>query len=409
MTSLLYFLKGTILVKLLSNTPERFLNICNANDIVLWDLYYDDENYYFKISPSDYFKIKKILKKTASKTIIVEKIGLPFVMFEYRKHYCFLVGIGLAILLIYASSLFIWDISIEGNFMFTDDVLVDSLNQKGIKHGMFINKVACNDIEKFLRNEFNDLTWVSAEVDGTRLIIYVKENDEDYVEVINQEICDLTATKDGVVVSIITRSGTPMVKEGDTVKAGDVLVSGIVNVCDDYGTVIAEKQVHADADILIQTVYNYQDEVKIRYKYKLFSGEETKFVYFKFMDYLVKLGIDPKYDNFEKISSDYQVKFNSNFFLPIHYGEIVHREYVEEYANYSKEEGEAILSQRLNYFFSDLEEKGVQIIGKDVRMYNDGVNYTYSGVINLIEPAYVQSEIQTPDDEMGEMSVNERN
>lgn len=408
MTGLLYYLKGTILVKLLSNTPERFLNICNANNIFLWDLYYDNENYYFKISPNDYFKIKKILKKTASKTIIMKKTGLPFVMFMYRKHYCFLIGIGLAIMLLYTSSLFVWDISIEGNTMLTDDVLTDFLELQGIRHGMFINNISCNDIEKFLRNEYNDLTWVSAEINGTRLIIHVKENDEDYVEINNQEVCDLKATKDGVVVSIITRSGTPLVKEGDVVKAGDILVSGIVNVYDDYATVISKKFVRADADIFIKTVYNYEDVLKMKYTYKLYTGSQKEYAYIKIMNYQFKFGLEHGYENYEQITSDEQLRLNTNFFLPIHYGKIVCKEYGEEYADYTKEEGEKILSEHLNYFFEDMKEKGVQIIQNDVKMYNTGSEYTYKGTIEMIEPAYTQSEI-AESEYMGEVSINERN
>lgn len=407
MTDLIYFIKGVLIVKLLSNTPERFLNICNANQIKMWDLQLIDDNYYFKIFPSEYYRLKNILKKTASKTVIAEKKGLPFLLFRYRKHNCFAAGILLAFFMLYVISLFVWDISVEGNIMITDDVILDVLEENGIRHGMFIRHVSCDDLEKYLRNTFDELTWVSVEVNGTRLIIHVKENDEDYVVLKNTQVCDLSAKKSGVIHSIVTRSGTPVVQAGDEVSEGDVLVSGIVPVYDDYGTVLSEKTVCADADILIETVYEYEDELKIKYKYKIFTGNKKKFLYVKVMDSLVRVGINPAYDNYETLLSDYQIKLNENFYLPVHYGVITYSEYKEETAKYTEKEAENILNGRFEYFLKDLEEKGVQITGKDVKMYKDAYGYTYSGIINVIEPACIQTDIKSTDEDIGDS--DERN
>ncbi len=405
--SFLDFFKGQLKIKLISNAPERFLNICNSNEIFIWNLIRDNDNYIFCIAPNDYFKLKNILKKTNSKTIILEKTGIGFTLFRYRKHNCFLAGIMLAFFMIYIISLFVWDISVEGNTMITDDVILDALEVYGIKHGKFKNNIVCDDLEKYLRNNFNDMTWVSAEIDGTKLTIYIKENDEDFVEAQNITECDLVATKSGVVNGIVTRSGTPQVKVGDTVEAGDILVSGIVNIIDDYGNIIGTKQVCSDADIFINTRYEYNETLNKKYNYKLFTGNDSKHIYLKVLDSTIRMGIPNGFDNYENIVSDSQIKLTDNFLLPIHYGTIEYREYIEEDAIYTQPQAADILNERLNYFLTDLEEKGVQIIGKDVKMYENDFEYTYSGTIDVIEPAYIQTEIFVADDNIGE--VNERN
>ncbi len=405
--SIFDFFRGQLKIKLISNAPERFLNICNSNEIFIWNLVRDNDDYCFNILPKDYFKLKNILKKTNSKTIILEKNGIAFTMFRYRKHNCFLAGIMLAFFMIYLISLFVWDISVEGNTMITDDVILDALEIYGIKHGDFKNNIVCDDLEKYLRNNFNDMTWVSAEIDGTRLTIYVKENDEDFVNVQNMSVCDLVATKSGVVSAIVTRSGTPMVKVGDAVEAGDILVSGIVDIIDDYGNVISSKQVRSDADISISTRYDYNEVLQKEYKYKLFTGKNATHLYVKILDATVRLGLSVAYEESETVFLDSQIKLTENFWLPVHYGKIQYKEYIEEAAFYTKSQAEDILSERLQYFLTDLEEKGVQIIGKDVKMYENDFEYTYSGTIDVIEPAYIQTEIIVADDNIGE--VNERN
>lgn len=402
MTKLLLFFKGILTVKLISSTPERFLNICNANHINMWDLTFIEDSYYFKTEPAEYYRLKGILRKTGSKTVICGKKGLPFILFRYRKHNCFVAGILLAMFMLYIISLFVWDISVEGNRMITDEVLLDTLHESGIHHGMLLKKISCDSLEKMLRNTFDDLTWVSVEINGTRLIIHVKENDEDYILQKNTDTCNLVAVKPGIIQSIVTRSGTPLVKNGDEVAEGDVLVSGIVDVMDDYGTVISQKCVCADADIVLQTSYDYEDILKRTYQYRIFTGENNKMLYIKLFDCILKLGFSPGYDKYETLLSDTQIKVNENFYLPVHYGLITNTEYQEESAQYTQQEAQAVLDKNLGYFLADLEEKGVQILEKDVKMYKDSREYIYRGVITVLESAYTQAEITLPQNDAGE-------
>lgn len=402
MTKLLSFFKGILTVKLISSTPERFLNICNANHIRMWDLIYVEEYYYFKIEPSEYYRLKGILRKTGSKTAICEKKGLPFILFRYRKHNCFVAGILLAVFMLYIISLFVWDISVEGNQMITDEVVLDALYESGIHHGMLLKKISCDSLEKMLRNTFDDLTWVSVEINGTRLVIHVKENDEDYILQKDTENCNLVASKTGTVQSIVTRSGTPLVTVGSEVTEGDVLVSGIVDVMDDYGTVISKKYVCADADIVIRTTYEYEDILQKTYKYRIFTGKNNKMLYIKMFDCILKLGFSPGYEKYETLLADTQIKVNDNFYLPVHYGMITNTEYQEQTAQYTQEEAQAVLEKNLEYFLAHLEEKGVQIIEKDVKMYKNNREYVYRGEILVLESAYIRTEITIPGSDAGE-------
>lgn len=402
------YLKGIIYVKLISNTPERFLNICNANAVHIWNLNNENEEYFFEMFPDDFYRLKAILRKTNSKVSIVSKWGLPFELYRYRSRNCFVIGIMLAFFLVYLVSMFTWDISFVGNQMVTDDVLLKTLKSAGVYHGIMMKNISCDDTEKIIRNEFDEITWVSVEKTGTRLIVHIKENDEDYVVADKDDKpCDLTATKDGVITRIITRNGTPQVKVGDAVTKGTVLVSGVVNVYDDYGTIIDSMLVHADADISISTYYEYEDELKEKYTYKIYSGKESRKYYIEFFDSLIKLGIDGKYDNYERIIYDYQLRLGKNFYLPIHLGSIVARDYVKETGKYELDEAKEILDNRLSFFLDDLNEKGVQIIEKDVKIENKWFGYTYSGKIYVVEPAYIQSKIEQTDDNIGEL--DERN
>ena len=53
---------------------------------------------------------------------------------------------------------------------------------------------------------------------------------------------------------------------------------------------------------------------------------------------------------------------------------------------YTDQQAESILNERLEQFLKSLQEKGVQIIEKDVKISNNSVSYIQSGYITVIEP-----------------------
>ncbi len=95
---------------------------------------------------------------------------------------------------------------------------------------------------------------MSAELRGTKLFLRLAETDMPLMQKEESVPVHLVATADGIVESLVCRSGTPMVKIGDVVKKGDILVSGIVSVIGDNETLVNRYPVAADADILLKNV-----------------------------------------------------------------------------------------------------------------------------------------------------------
>lgn len=383
---------GNLHVKLIGNTPERFLNICNANDIDIRQVEYKEGYYYFWITPRDYKKLLPIVFKTNMRPVIIEKKGVPFLIFRYRKHQCFLIGIMLSFFIIYILSLYVWEIDFEGNSIYSDEIMMNCLKENNIVPGVKIKGIDCVDIEKMFRKKFKEITWVSAEISGTRLLIFIKENDEDPIEVQSEDSCDLIATKDGIVDSIITRTGTPMVKAGDKVKTGDILVSGEIITYDDADAPINRKWVHADADILLKTSYEYENELKIAYQYKIYTGKCKKIYYIDINGNRKNLGIKPDFDTFQVYNNAKKIKLTKNFFLPLEYGTMEYVEYYIDTDFYTESEAKSILERRFLTFLENLARKGVQIIEKNVKIEKNAVSYFYSGEISVLEAAFIESK-----------------
>ena len=237
LNTIIRYIQGYLLIQVTGYSPERFLNLCSRKQIYLWGLEPKENSYEMFITIRGFRKLKPILKKTRTKVTILNRLGLPFFFHRYRKRKVFFFGILFCLTFIYVMSLFVWNIHIEGNFTRTDEVILEFLESKHIKHGMLKKKVNCERIVKDIRKEFDDIVWVSAYVTGTRLMIQVKENTDTFpMEAAKEEPPnDIVADKDGRITSIVTRNGVPCVKPGDEVKKGDILVSGKVEVKNDAG------------------------------------------------------------------------------------------------------------------------------------------------------------------------------
>lgn len=386
MTKLFHFLSGYLLIMTENTMPERFLNLCRARGIHTWGLKNIGEKYMFYIKVSDFRKLKDILKKTGIHLTIVKKAGLPFFMFRYRKHYSFVIGIFLAAAMIYLMSMYVWDISFDGNFIYTDNVLLTYLDDNEIEPGMKMKAVDCNQIEKDIRRDFPDITWVSAEISGTRLIIHVKENDGDVMSEKDDEISDIVSDRSGTVVDIVTRNGTPKVKPGDPVSEGTVLVSGEVVLYNDSKEPIKCNYVHSDADVYISTSYDYQDSLSLQHEYKVYTGRTiTKDLYHIFGEQ-IELGFSLKhFKEYDVVTDETTLHLTDNFYLPIRTGHKVYSEYETMQGEYTEDEARDLLCEHYDTYLKKMQEKGIQIVDSSVKIELSGDQYVMSGQVNVIE------------------------
>ena len=394
------YIQGTVTITLISGSPERFFNICAQRDLLIWDVMHVGSYYQFKMKVKDFKSTKEILKKTDSRFKILKKEGLPFFLYKNRRKKGFAVGCSLFLVLLYCLSFFIWDISLEGNYSYSEGEIVDFLEQNNIVHGLLKKNIDCDAIEKSIRNKYFDITWVCAEINGTRLIIHIKENFDSEVVQKETDPYNLTANKEAVITSIVTRSGTPFVKVGDEVKTDDVLVSGAVNIYDDFGEVLRTSFVNADADIYGKTSYEYNDKFSLNYIEKRYTGQEFKNYYTDFSKYKLLFQMKEntflKYDEF---SDDTHLKVLRNYYLPFHFGTCIYKEYEEIEKNYTKKEAEVLANEKLALFLDKLEKKGIQILENNVTIETNGRYCRAMGEIVVIEKLGKVTTIETINEE----------
>ena len=386
--SIIRYIKGYLCIKIIGYSPERFLNLCRHHHIYLWGLTPHMHDYEMFISISGFRKLKPILKKTKTKVVILNRYGLPFFLHKYRKRKVFFIGAAGCVLSIYIFSTIVWNIHIEGNYSQTDEVILEFLETKNVYHGMPKSKLNCERIAKDIRKEFDDVIWVSVSIQGSRLMIQVKENTDTVPQKVNKEekVTDLVASENGEVMEIIARSGVPLVSVGDKVKKGDVLVSGRVEIKNDAKEVIEYRYQSADADIRLKVSNSYQSEISTDYIEKKYTGKERKQFFLKAKKHFFGFGLlRNKFKHKEIYTSENKLRLGEHFYFPVSYGKKCIKEYVPEKKKRSDKEMQKILINEFQNFCKDLEEKGVEIIEKDVKIYKGSKNVRAAGKLTLIK------------------------
>ncbi len=379
--------RGYVRIRVDGFAPQRFLNLCSVHGISLWDIVSEGYVYEMNLSVADYFRLRPIVRKTKTKVVLLEKRGLPFRMQKWKKRKVFILCSIVCALSLYAVSLFLWDIRLVNEGRLTNEMLLQFLQDNGVGYGSYKKGIDIDSIEKKLRDEYPFIIWTSLRLEGTRLFVDVKENEQTVQMQLPEKgeaPCNLYATVSGKVVSIITRSGVPKVKAGDEVKKGDLLVEGEVPVYNDDNTIREYMYVRSDADIRLETELAYDEKLPLDYKKKVYTGEEKTAYYFRVHKNSFSTARIPDYEAYDIVTDLKQAKLLNDFYLPLYYGKIVYQQYRLEDFVYSPSEGEALLAHEFDKFCKTLQQKGVQIVEKNVRIKKNGRTLRADGNI-LVE------------------------
>ncbi len=379
---------GRVEVEVDGQNIERFFNISSKRSLLIEQI----NQSHFLTSPNDFKKMKDVARKTGVHLRIKGRHGVPFFLYRNRKRKLLGIGILIFCLSLYLSSFFIWDISYEGNLRFTDEMLNAYLKTVPVHHGMKKMDISCDALEAGIRNAFTEITWVSAEIRGTRLIIRIKENDVIMEPMEEDETpCDLIAERNGIIKEVIVRQGLSNVKVGDVIEKGMLLVDGTIPVYDDSDLLINSHEVHADAEIFAQTTHLFERKFSLSKIEKVRTGFVRKGGYIRLMGNSFYFLLPPKGDHlWEIITEQKQIHFLDNLYLPVYYGILTAYEYNEYERFYTEEEAEKIGERYMQEYIEKLLEKGIQILGSDGKIEFNESGWTYTGTITVIENIAVE-------------------
>lgn len=332
------FFCGVLKVEFFGVYPEKVLNLCARNGINVWSARYKKQKICCKMIARDFLLLHKILRKSGIKVHILEKRGFPFFIRKYNKRFGIVLGFIVFFSFLQIMSGYIWIIDVVGNETVKKSEIISHCEEIGIKQGVRKSKISpkADAQELLLKND--KLAWGSLNIEGCRLTVNVTEITEKDTE--NAIATNLVATADGIVKHIDVKSGNCVVKVGDVVKKGDVLVSGIIE------NMTETKFVRSSGEIIAETTTEITLKEDFSKKVALQNGKVKNKRVFEFFNIKIPLYLGNEKGLFETENSAWQLKlFGQNLPIKVHTKKFIFK--TEHTVKISPKKAEEKLKERL--------------------------------------------------------------
>lgn len=417
----------------------RFVNLCRNNGIELRHLIRKENAIQMEIDAENFKKLRPLVRKTHVKIHILNRHGPAFFFYRHKRRWWFLLGMTVFAGMIYILSLFVWQIDIDGNRKYTDALILQALAQMDVKTGCRKSEIDLPEIEEELRIMYNEITWVSASIAGTKLQIELREGDlkisgssrggqtgnvkrvenrENNPKTQNGESetdlpANLVADEDAIITNLVVRRGTVAVRYGDEVKKGDVLIEGKVYIYNEDETLKKVDYLTAEGDVFGKYQELYEKHYQRKHEVRSYTGKNYR-----------ELGVAivgksfclPVWENILKKQLEEntlsevwfwkkQFRLTPTFYLPfaLEYTEYVPYENVVE--EYTDEVIKKMAEEELQKYLNELEKKGVQIISNSVTISLDADGGHVKGTLILDGP--IGKEVPISSEHMASTRHNE--
>jgi similar to stage IV sporulation protein len=92
------YVSGIVSIRIKGDMPEKFINLCLAQHILLWNITKIGNDFYAFIRLPDFFCIRPIARKSRTTIKVLSHRGLPFVAKRVKRRKMLLVGAVLCFL-----------------------------------------------------------------------------------------------------------------------------------------------------------------------------------------------------------------------------------------------------------------------------------------------------------------------
>lgn len=276
-----------------SNELNRFIKKCIDNNINLYNISYKKDKMVVLIDVKDYLKIKRL--NYYSKIRVVKYDGLLNIKKIIKDNMFYISVVFLSFIWMNLLTNYIVDIEIIHSNSGVRRLLKEELDKNNVKRfSLAYSFEELNNItKKILADNKNNLEWVSIKKDGMKYIVRAEERIIKSEEV-SDKPRDIVASKDAYITKVISNKGNVLVRQGEYVKKGTVLISGKITLYEDvkgvtsasgsvYGNVWYESVVEIPKEISSERLtgkkrynLNVGNKILLRNKYQNFRQKNIK-------------------------------------------------------------------------------------------------------------------------------------
>ena len=352
----------------------------------------NDENVFSILLYMPYYKVyRKLRGESRYRKENRKRLGFLALIARYQKRKGLLIGFFLATALLIFSSLFVWDIKIEGANVIHENAIMEALEKRGLYLGAFIPSLDTESTEQAVVLDVEGLSFVSINLRGTVARIEVRERDNKEEIIDRTTPSNLIATADGQIDSLQITGGVAMVKCGETVKKGDILVSGVID-----SAALGYRLVRARGEVFARTTKTYKAEISYETTEKVYTGKFFSQKSVKFFSKTIKLfGKDSiSHSSCDKIESEKRIYLFGLIALPVFITETHYAEY--EICQKTLTSEEALkLAQKQIFELRENELSDAEILGIHTSVNEDGTTLSLVQQVECIIDITEEVRIET--------------
>ncbi len=246
--AMIRYTRGTVRFEIRDGYIERFINLCAQGGVPLWDGRRDGRRYTASTTVKGGRRLAEFAQKAGATLEIQGKKGVPPLLKRYRKRAGLFVG-GLVLLAAMGvMGNFIWQIQVSGLETLTREEVLAALDDLGVRQGVWRGSIDARDVERQMMIRLDPVAWIAVNLRGSTAYVEVKERVVPPTRIDDGVPHNVVAAQTGYITAMEVYAGQALVKVGDSVTAGDILVSGIME--DHAGK---NRAVHARARVMAQT------------------------------------------------------------------------------------------------------------------------------------------------------------
>ena len=303
---------------------NRFINKCIYSKIYLANIsYIDNDKITCIINLDDYKKVKRL--NYYSKIKVVSYVGFNKVKEIVKNNIFYVIIFILAFILIDILTSYIVDVEVIHSSSSIRKLIYQELENNNVRKNTFAYSFEeLENIQKnILNNNKDKLEWISITKDGMKYIIRCEERK---IKEISKEsgYRNIISKKDAYITKIISTKGVNLVRSGEYVKKGDVLISGEIKLYEEVkGDTLATGYVYGNVWYNVQLSIpkeenkkeytgksrfniNINDKIFLRNKYKYFSQENIREI--KILGLKIKFYKEKEYVYKKHILSDEEIE-----------------------------------------------------------------------------------------------------
>ncbi|MCF8563336.1 sporulation protein YqfD [Alicyclobacillus tolerans] len=206
----------------------------------------------------------RVCRSHGVKIHFIAKEGLPFALRHASRRKSLLVGVALFAAVLYGLNSMVWQVSVSGVKEDTAAAVLQAARDNGLYVGAFKSSIgSLEQIQRKILQEMPSLVWVGIQMEGTKAQLKVVERIPG-VDVKEEQPHNVIASKPAVVRKVLASRGEVMVKPGQTVQPGQVLISGSLGG--------GSKLVPATGEVLAEVWYTSKVQLPLRVRQSQLTG-----------------------------------------------------------------------------------------------------------------------------------------